>query len=179
MNKANLYFCKIQVRRYNYLTTASRNCVKLHRLQPTCCSISMGRNEARFPTDLCPTSLHLTAPASAINPYVLLQLPLPHTPHHSNISPSSPDPSHTVSLLPLRVPSIPDCNKPSPLCQCGMQEAPYAISSLELCMQSLPSQLRSLAAGRAKQKGCGLRHPCLSFSIFLSSTQSHIFPKFF
>ena len=30
MNKANLYFCKIQVRRYNYLTTASRNCVKLH-----------------------------------------------------------------------------------------------------------------------------------------------------
>lgn len=178
MNKANLYFCKIQVRRYNHLTIASRNCAKLHMLQSTCCSISMGRNEARFPTDPCPTSLHLAAPTSAINPYLFLQLPLPHTPHHSNIPLSSLDPSHTVFLLPLCVPSIPVCNKPSPPRTRGMQEAPYDISGWELCVRSLPSQPRSLAAGRAEQKGCGLSQPCGSFSSFLSSTQSHVFPKF-
>lgn len=175
MNKANLYFCKIQVRRYNYLTTASRNCAKLHMLQTTCCFISMGRNEARFPTDLCPTSFHAAAPTSAINPYHLLQLPLPHTPPHSNIPPSSQDPSHTILLLPLCVPNIPDCNEPSPLRTCGMQEEPYAISDSELCVRNLPGQPWPSAAGRGKQKGSRLSHPFLSLSMFLSSVFSQSF----
>lgn len=55
MTKQNIYFCKTQLGRHNYLeaVTAARNCTKLHRLHPPCCSISMGRNEAGFPKDLC------------------------------------------------------------------------------------------------------------------------------
>lgn len=126
----------------------------------------MGRNKARFPTDPCPTSLHLTASTSTINPYLLLQLPLPHTPHHNNIPLSSLDPPNTIFSFPLCAPNISDCNEPSPLRTCGLQEAPHAVTSFELCKRSLHSQPWSLAAGRAKQKGCELIHPHLSFRHF-------------
>lgn len=39
MNKTNLYFCKMQVRRCNYLTAASVNCANLHMLHSTCCCV--------------------------------------------------------------------------------------------------------------------------------------------
>lgn len=68
-------------------------------LQPTCCSVSMGRNEARFPTDLCPTSLHIAAPTSAINPSLLLQLHLTHTHTTSQQYPSVFPRSLTYHIL--------------------------------------------------------------------------------
>lgn len=56
----------MQNTRYNYLNTDSRNCAKLHILQPICFFISISRKEARFPTDLYSTSLHLVVPTSPI-----------------------------------------------------------------------------------------------------------------